>query len=398
MSKIIKTSNKRIQNLTQYIQGLIDQKNGRALLEKFKIQTIVFKPMEVMIALENIMMAGNDMEIIKTATNKLFNILYNNLVSSIKNDFTAIPFLERLSLDNAGVKAQLAESTGLIKALNHSPNTQVKDKLIGVFEALLRFSEHYIVMQNIVFPEIEKRIENHGCLKIMWSFHDDIIQNIKINLAMLQGPDLDISRFNVVSGKVYFNINSLAFREEYILFPIMVSLIEKNRFEMMDDPLKDFRLEYFDASKVLPENRKKEGPARMDNLIELSTGRLDLERLEMIFSHLPVDITYVNEQDEVQFFSNPRQRIFPRTTSIIGRKVQNCHPHESVHIVNQIIEAFRKGEKDEAAFWIKMGPAYVLIKYFAVRNADHQYKGVLEVTQEISDIQKISGERRLLDW
>ena len=117
-----------------------------------------------------------------------------------------------------------------------------------------------------------------------------------------------------------------------------------------------------------------------------------------MFNHLPVDITYVDENDEVRFFSTPKKRVFHRSISIIGRKVQNCHPPDSVHIVEKIVEAFRRGEKDEASFWIHMRDDYLLIRYFAVRDAGGKYRGVLEVTQEIGDIQKIEGEKRLLDW
>ena len=111
-----------------------------------------------------------------------------------------------------------------------------------------------------------------------------------------------------------------------------------------------------------------------------------------------MDITFVDENDEVKFFSNPPHRIFPRTPAIIGRKVQFCHPPESVHIVNRIVDSFKSGEKSVASFWLHMGPKFVLIQYFAVRNEQGEYRGTLEVSQEISEIQKIEGDRRLLDW
>jgi hypothetical protein len=128
------------------------------------------------------------------------------------------------------------------------------------------------------------------------------------------------------------------------------------------------------------------------------TGEINIEQLELIFDNLPVDITYVDDNDTVVYYSDPKHRIFPRTISIIGRKVQNCHPHDSVHIVNKIVESFKSGKKDEASFWIKMGDKFILIKYIALRNSKNEYKGVLEVSQEVSDIRKLKGEKRLLDW
>jgi DUF438 domain-containing protein len=118
----------------------------------------------------------------------------------------------------------------------------------------------------------------------------------------------------------------------------------------------------------------------------------------LIFNHLPVDITFVDEQNKVKYFSSPAKRIFPRTVAVIGRDVSNCHPKESVHVVEQIVESFRKGEKSQADFWIKMRGEFILIQYFAVRDALGNYKGVIEVSQEVSEIRALEGEKRLLDW
>lgn len=113
---------------------------------------------------------------------------------------------------------------------------------------------------------------------------------------------------------------------------------------------------------------------------------------------LPVDITFVDKDDTVRYFSKAEKRIFARTKAIIGRKVQLCHPQKSVHIVNSILDAFRKGEKDVAEFWINVNNRLIYIRYFAVRDGDGKYLGTLEVTQDLTDIKKIEGEKRLLDW
>jgi len=128
------------------------------------------------------------------------------------------------------------------------------------------------------------------------------------------------------------------------------------------------------------------------------TGVLSKEEVEAIFNTLPVDITFVDDEDKVRYFSKAEGRIFVRPRSIIGRKVQQCHPKKSAHIVNGILEAFKNGTKDVAEFWINLKDRLVYIRYFAVRDDNGRYLGTLEVTQDITDIQKISGERRLLDW
>ncbi|OYT17326.1 MAG: hypothetical protein B7C24_03145 [Bacteroidetes bacterium 4572_77] len=132
--------------------------------------------------------------------------------------------------------------------------------------------------------------------------------------------------------------------------------------------------------------------------VDLGTGAILPEQIKLIFNHLPVDITYVDEHNKVQYYSTPKHRIFPRTQAVLGRDVHNCHPPDSVHVVEEIVESFRNGKKDRASFWIHMGPNFVLIQYFAVRDARNVFKGTLEVSQEISEIQSLQGDRRLLDW
>ena len=122
------------------------------------------------------------------------------------------------------------------------------------------------------------------------------------------------------------------------------------------------------------------------------------EEIEAILNTLPVDITFVDAEDTVRYFNKAEGRIFVRTKSVIGRKVQMCHPQKSVHIVNKILDSFRSGKKDVAEFWIQMGERLVHIRYFAVRDKDGRYLGTLEVTQDLTDIKKIEGEKRLLDW
>jgi len=399
MSEFTNNNKHRQEKLIGYILGLLNNENGTILLEKHQIFETNFTPTDVLVALDTIMQKETDFESIKTASNKLFNILYKYFLDIEKPNYSKTPIIKALIQDNAGIKAFLLKTRPLNKQINKSQNPELIEKLKNNFAEMLRFSEHYIVMQNIIFPEIENKIGQHGCLKIKWSFHDDIIRNIKATINLLEKSEFDLALFNKISSKIFFNINTIIFREENILFPLIFEKFEPEVFSKMFEQLSEFELEYYKKTNINTTNKATTSENKTINkLIELSTGKLNIEQLELIFSFLPVDITYVDENDEVRFFSNPKHRVFPRTTSIIGRKVQNCHPHESVDIVNKIVAAFKNEEKDEASFWIKMGPKYVLIKYFAVRDNKNNYKGVLEVSQEISDIQKIKGQRKLLDW
>jgi PAS domain S-box-containing protein len=133
-------------------------------------------------------------------------------------------------------------------------------------------------------------------------------------------------------------------------------------------------------------------------VLQFETGTLSKEEVEAILDTLPLDVTFVDANDTVKYFNKAEKRIFVRTKAIIGRKVQLCHPQKSIHIVNRILEAFRKGEKDVAEFWIQKDNRLIHIRYFAVRNKNGKYLGTMEVTQDLTDIKKIEGEKKLLDW
>lgn len=124
---------------------------------------------------------------------------------------------------------------------------------------------------------------------------------------------------------------------------------------------------------------------------------LSAQLIETILNHLPVEISFVDADDTVRYYSHGDNRIFSRTPAVIGKKVQNCHPQKSVHKVQQILDDFKSGKRDVAQFWINLGGNLIFIRYFAVRDKSHHYLGTLEATQDITDIKKIEGEKRLLD-
>jgi len=131
-------------------------------------------------------------------------------------------------------------------------------------------------------------------------------------------------------------------------------------------------------------------------MIPFETGTLSKKMFEAIFNNLPVEITFVDKEDTVRYFNQPKERIFPRTKALIGQKVQQCHSQKSLHIVNKILEDFKSGRRDSAEFWINLKGRLIYTQYFAVHDKNGDYLGCLEVTQDITDIKKIKGEKRLL--
>ena len=132
--------------------------------------------------------------------------------------------------------------------------------------------------------------------------------------------------------------------------------------------------------------------------LDVATGKLSLERINLLFKHMPVDLSYVDENELVKFYSDTKHRIFPRSANVIGREVRNCHPAKSVHLVEEIIEKFRSGEQDKAEFWINKPEAFIYILYTAVRDEKGNFKGVLEMMQDCTRIRSLEGSRTLLTW
>jgi DUF438 domain-containing protein len=242
----------------------------------------------------------------------------------------------------------------------------------------------------------------------MWSFHDQIREEIKFVRKKVDAKDS--SNISTDAMNLFNSLDHLLQVEEGRLLPRALELLNEDDWKEMYEGDKEIGwmlgtppVQYPEPSKedyIHPgeDKKRRKLPFSIEDRTHFDEGYLTPEHVNFIFKFLPVDITYVDENDTVQFFSTPQKRIFPRTTAIIGRKVSNCHPPESVHVVEKIVESFKNGEKDHADFWIKMKDEYILIRYFAVRDEQNNYKGVIEVTQEISDIKAIDGEKRLLDW
>jgi PAS domain S-box-containing protein len=144
------------------------------------------------------------------------------------------------------------------------------------------------------------------------------------------------------------------------------------------------------------EEKEKLANEDSDGYIKFDTGILKAKEISAVFDHLPVDITFVDKDGVVKYFSNSKERIFVRTKAVIGRKVQNCHPPASMHVVEQVVEDLKSGKKEYEDFWIKMDNLYILIRYFAVRDENGEFIGTLEVSQNIKPIQDITGEKRLI--
>ncbi len=268
---------------------------------------------------------------------------------------------------------------------------------------LWQVDKHYSRKENLVFPFMEK----YGITappKVMWGVDDEIRATIKEAGRLL---DEDAVKKDLVKERIeeaVSNIKEMIFKEESILFPMALeTLTEEEWFEIATESaeigycLIEAPERWQPANINLEAKVQAEGEKPADGYLRFPSGILSLDEITSILNTLPIDITFVDKEGLVKYFSQGSERIFARPTTIIGRRVNDCHPPASVHIVETIIADLQSGQKDDEAFWIKMGHRYVYIRYFAVRNKDGEYLGTLEVTQDIKPIQNISGEKRLFD-
>ncbi|MCF8371692.1 MAG: PAS domain-containing protein [Bacteroidales bacterium] len=396
MSEFTNTQEKRLAKLHEVSTLLLKTGNARSFILENKdfIPTVI--PDDFIKLFDVLIQEGQKVEDLKPLSNKILNIFHNAIDSYQRPEIPPNSFLAILEQNNAAMNEVLNKIRPVFKAfVKDQKDEQITSDLILLFEELNMFAKHYIIKENVLFPILEKTWPDYRCIQIMWSFHDDIRRNIKSILDQLKNGVDDFQLFSRKVGDVFFNMLAIKFREEKILFPYILSTVSEEHLTKMNREGQEIGYPFIQPTETI---EHKEQPTDVTDKVNLSTGLLTIDQIKLIFNHLPVDITYVDEQDKVRYFSSPKKRIFHRTTAIIDREVKNCHPPESVHVVEKIIESFRNGEKDQANFWIKMKGEYILIQYFAVRDENRNYKGVIEVTQEISEIKAIEGEKRLLDW
>ncbi|MGB9756468.1 MAG: DUF438 domain-containing protein [Candidatus Bathyarchaeales archaeon] len=283
-------------------------------------------------------------------------------------------------------------------------------QLKEITKELLDAEKHYLREENVLFPLLEK----HGITEppaIMWMEHNQLREKKKKLREIIENYDATSfqdfkKQLSEVSKSVIEVLSSHIFKENNILFPTALRMITEQEWRDAQKDFDDigyccFTPQHLIAKQEAKEEVKKpevEVTPMREGILQFENGNLSKEEVEALLDTLPVDITFVDANDTVKYFNKAEKRIFVRTKAVIGRKVQLCHPQKSIHIVNKILEAFRKGEKDFAEFWIQKDNRIIHIRYFAVRDKNGKYLGTIEVTQDITDIKKIEGEKRLLDW
>ena len=301
------------------------------------------------------------------------------------------------------------ENRELKKRLRGLKKAAVSDFLSRLRDVKL-IELHYVRKENQLFPFLET-VGFTGPSKVMWGKHDEIRTLFReIETDFQSGDEKWVKRQTKALVKA---LKGMVFMEERILFPTAMRKLPPGAWPAIrkgeaaigyswvtPGNLWDANIAGAEAAAAEPPQQagSTTGQGQSEAPVPLDTGALTASQINLLLKNLPFDVTYVDEHDKVAYYSEGKERIFPRSPGIIGRDVANCHPPKSVHVVEKIVAALKNREKDQAEFWIQMNKKFIHIRYFPIFDEQGTYRGIIEVSQEVSGIRSLEGERRLLDW
>ena len=406
-----------------YLDGKLSLEEGNRILKE-KLGTCT--PDEFAYAEQSLKGVYKDEEILEKMDDLLE--LFDGVLVRAENEYPENhPLWAYLEEINAVEKVAL-EADELLKQEKF-----IKNPWLGVFDSLAEWRTHLSRKQNQLYP----MLEDHGFdrpTRIMWTFDDAVRDAISASYALLREDKYE--EFLASVPETLAKLRDLNSKELEVLLPTSYKLLSDEEFVRMSK--NDHEIGYAiiqapglyvvpginDSAAQLNGNNSAQGGAAVSNeflndlagllskyvgpvggapvgkdaVLDVATGKLTLEQINLLFRHLPVDLSYVDENELVKFYSDTPYRIFPRSANVIGREVKNCHPAKSVHIVEEIVEKFRSGEQSQAEFWINKPGLFIYVIYTAVRDENGKFRGVLEMMQDCTHIRELEGSRTLLTW
>ena len=405
-----------------YLDGKLSLEEGNRILKE-KLGTCT--PDEFAYAEQSLKGVYKDEEILEKMDDLLD--LFDGVLVRAENEYPENhPLWAYLEEINAVEKVAL-EADELLKQEKF-----IKNPWLGVFDSLAEWRTHLSRKQNQLYP----MLEDHGFdrpTRIMWTFDDAVRDAISASYALLREDKYE--EFLASVPETLAKLRDLNSKELEVLLPTSYKLLSDEEFVRMSK--NDHEIGYAiiqapglyvvpginDSAAQLNGNNSAQGgavsneflndlagllskyvgpvggaPVGKDAVFDVATGKLTLEQINLLFRHLPVDLSYVDENELVKFYSDTAHRIFPRSANVIGREVKNCHPAKSVHIVEEIVEKFRSGEQSQAEFWINKPGLFIYVIYTAVRDENGKFRGVLEMMQDCTHIRELEGSRTLLTW
>jgi hypothetical protein len=380
----------KIDTLKGIIRGLHEGKDAQSQKEKFHELIKDVAPWEIAQMEQRLIAEGMPETEIKNLCEVHVSVFKEALEHKTVPGLPAGHPVHTFMLENRACEGILKEAEAI------SDYAGQKDALLGVLDRLALIDTHYVRKENQLFPILETKGIT-GPSKVMWALHDDIRGFMKDVRKRVTDGNMEKVAVEALSKMV----GDMIYKEEHILFPMALETLSEEEWAKVAKGEEEVGYAW-----IKPEAkwRPAAGSFQQELLAEkvgslnLDTGQLTADQVNLIMTHLPVDVSFVNENDEVAYYSAGPERIFPRSAGVIGRKVQNCHPPKSVDTVEKILSSFKAGTRDVAEFWIQMAGKVIHIRYFAVRDSGGGYRGCLEVSQDITHIQKLTGQKRLLDW
>lgn len=419
MAKHVHVNPKRTEAILQIVLDYFQRgASVTELEERFKKELGTIKPVEFAYVEQKIKEHGVSDEDFEGNVEELIHIFKKSLDKSGAGDFPAGHPIHTFKLENRVLE----------KLLDEMKETVRKDSFDAIwwaeaYKKLWQLDKHYLRKEHQLFPQLEKKGFDKPST-VMWTLHDNVRKLIKDTRKLLE--EGKYHEFLAAQENVYDAVKDMIFKEEKILFPTSLDMLtgeewgeirkgeEEIGYCLIDNPPmwtpkheghRDLTTETEETSegtdhvKPIPFTAKAgKAPDVSVGAVKFDEGYLTLEQVNLMLKYLPLDISFVDEHDRVRFYSKGSERVFPRSPGDIGREVRYCHPPKSVPTVMKILDEFKAGNKDIADFWINYRGRFLYIRYFAVRDEEGNYKGVLEVMQDVTEIRQLEGERRLLDW
>ncbi|MFZ0734176.1 MAG: DUF438 domain-containing protein [Candidatus Sulfotelmatobacter sp.] len=408
MSELIDNRARRIATLKEIIQHLHEGEAPEAVKSQLREMVQQTNPSEIMAMEQELISGGMLVEEVRSMCDLHSQVTREILVQLPVSSIQPGHPVDTFRRENAAIREVIADTRAIFSELSTHPDTEeCKPHLLEIRQSaneLMDIDKHYQRKEHALFSFLEK----HGIAgpsKVMWAKDDDIRASLKrMNQAAHDCTPTVTECKNLATASVLPTLSAveeMIFKEENILIPMSLQTLTENEWAEIwaSSPKYGWCLVEPLQGYTPPQNLGASTPAvPTDGTIMMPTGNVTVEQLTSVLSTLPLDLTFVDADDRVAFFTEGPDRIFARSKAIIGRKVQHCHPPSSVDVVDRILDDFRAGRQNVAEFWIDLRGKFVHIRYFAVRDKEGKYLGTVELTQDIAPLRQLAGERRLLQY
>ncbi|MGQ1948531.1 DUF438 domain-containing protein [Geofilum sp. OHC36d9] len=411
MSELINNSRFRKDKLKELILKLHDGESANDVRQQL-IESLKNIPYgEVVEVEQELMQEGLPQEEVLNLCDIHGSVLEGNVDLSGAKEVPQGHPVDVFKHENIAIKNVAVKTRALLQALDEVQADEYERYLLalqGLFNELMDVDKHYKRKEYLVFPYLEKN-EITGPPKVMWGKHDEIREQLKACIEILKTPDLtrndladslDLLFYPAIQGLV-----DMVQKEEEILFPMAMDVLTVEDWWKINKQTLEFGFTLYDPqTEWKPEGLisefgdTDETAVKDDGNIQLPSGSFTAKEIMAILNTIPADMTFVDKNDKVKYFTQGKERIFARSRSIINRDVRLCHPPGSTHIVEKIIDDFKSGRASHAPFWIQMKGKFIKIEYFALRDEHGEYLGTLEYSQDLTENRALEGEQRILSY